>query len=76
MVTMDETESGPLFFRNLDHFTALIAAAVRAGAMGKLGLMAIGALGAAGYLQMIVGAAGGGALLGMASFGIWHFMTL
>jgi hypothetical protein len=37
-----------LFFRNLDHFASLIAAAVRAGAMRKLRLVAIGALGAAG----------------------------
>jgi hypothetical protein len=47
MVTMDMTLFGELFFRDLDHFTALVAAAMRAGAMGKLGFVAIGALGVA-----------------------------
>jgi hypothetical protein len=41
------TISDALFFRNLDHFTAFIAAAVRTGAMWKLGFVAIGTLGMA-----------------------------
>jgi len=39
------TISGALFFRNLDHFTAFIAAAMRTGAVRKLRFVAIGALG-------------------------------
>ena len=65
-----------LFFRNLDHFAAFVAAAMRAGAVGKLRLVAIGALGAAGDLQMVVGPAGGGALLGVSAFRIWHVLSL
>jgi hypothetical protein len=41
------TISSSLFFRNLDDFAALIAAAMRTGAVGKLRFVAIGALGAA-----------------------------
>lgn len=48
------TLTGVLFFRNLYHFPAFVAAAMRTGAMGKLWFVAIGALGAAGDLQMIV----------------------
>jgi len=45
MVTMELTRFGGLFFRDFDHFAALILAAVRARAMRKLGFVAIGALG-------------------------------
>jgi hypothetical protein len=44
------TISGCLFFRDFNHFAALVAAAMRAGAMGKLRFVAIRALGAAGYV--------------------------
>jgi len=64
-----------LFFRNLDHLTAFVSAAMRAGAVRELRLVAIGALGAAGDAQMVVGAARGGALFGVSSFGIRHFLS-
>jgi hypothetical protein len=76
MVTMGMTISGVLFFLNLNHFTALIAAAMRTGAVWKLRFVAIGALGAAGDLQMVVRPACGGALLGVSSFRIRHLMFL
>jgi hypothetical protein len=63
---------GDLFFRYLDYFAALIAPAMRTGAVRKLGFVAIRALGAASDLQMIVGPACGGALLGVSAFRIWH----
>jgi hypothetical protein len=66
------TISDALFFRNLNHFAAFVAAAVRTGAVRKLGFVAIGALGVPGDLQMVVRPARGGALLGMSSFRIWH----
>jgi len=66
------TISDALFFRNLNHFPAFIAAAMRTGAVWKLRFVAIGALGAAGDAQMIVGPAGGSALLGVSAFRIWH----
>jgi hypothetical protein len=69
------TISGALFFRNLDYFAAFVAAAMRTGAVGKLGLVAIGALGVAEDLQVVVGPAGGGALLGMAAFWIRHVLS-
>jgi hypothetical protein len=67
---------GGLFFGNLDHFTALVAAAMRTGAMGKLGFVAIGALGVAEHAQMIVRPACRGALLGVSSFWIRHLVVL
>jgi hypothetical protein len=76
MVTMDMTVFGALFFRDLDHFTAFVAAAMRAGAMGKLWFVAIGALGVALHLQVIVRPARGGALLGVSSFWIRHLKFL
>jgi hypothetical protein len=70
------TISGGLFFRNLDHFAAFVAATMWTGAVRKLRFVAIGALGAAGYLQMVVRPARGGALLGVSSFRIWHVVSL
>jgi hypothetical protein len=70
------TLSRPLFFRNLDHFPAFIAAAMRTGAVREFGFVAIGALGAAGDLEMVMGPAGGGALLGVSAFRIWHILSL
>jgi len=62
-----------LLFGNLNHFAALVLAAVRANAMGQLGLMAVGAIGHSGARQMIMRPPRGGPPLGMSSFGIWHF---
>jgi hypothetical protein len=76
MVTMELTLFGSLFFRDLDHFTALVLAAMRAGAMWKLRFVAIGALGVAEHAQMIVSASRGGALLGVSSFRIRHLVVL
>jgi hypothetical protein len=70
------TFSRPLFFRNLNYFAAFIAATMRAGAVRKFGFVAVGALGAAGDLEMVVGPAGGGALLGVSAFRIWHILSL
>jgi hypothetical protein len=47
MVTMELTGFGALFFRDFDHFTALVLAAMRTGAVRKLRFVAIGALGVA-----------------------------
>jgi hypothetical protein len=65
-----------LFFRNLDHFAAFVAAAMRTGAVGKLRFVAIGALCVAEDLQMVMGPAGGGALLGVSAFRIRHGLSL
>jgi hypothetical protein len=70
------TFSGPLFFRNLNHFATFIAATMRTGAVREFGFVAIGALGAAGDLEMVVSPAGGGALLGVSAFRIWHVYSL
>ena len=70
------TFSRPLFFRNLNHFAALIAPAMRTGAVRELGFVAIGALGDAGFLEMIVRPSGGGALLGVSAFRIGHYFPL
>jgi hypothetical protein len=66
------TISGALFFRNLDYFAAFVAAAMRTGAVRELGFVAIRTLGMAERAQMVVGAARGGAFLGVSSFWIWH----
>jgi hypothetical protein len=76
MVTMELTLFGALFFRDFNHFAALVLAAMRAGAMRELGFVAIGALGVAQDAQMIVSPARGGALLGMSSFRIRHLGVL
>jgi hypothetical protein len=70
------TNAGGLFFRDFDDFAAFVSAAVRTGAMGKFGFVAIGALGAACDFQMVVRAARGGALLGVSAFRIRHLIFL
>jgi hypothetical protein len=70
------TFSASLFFRDLDHFAALILTAMRAGAMRKLGFVAIGAFGVAQGAQMVMSTARGGALLGVSSFRIRHLVFL
>jgi hypothetical protein len=70
------TFSRTLFFRNLNYFAAFIAAAMRTGAVRELGFVAIGALGAASDLEMVMGPASGGALLGVSAFRIWHILSL
>jgi hypothetical protein len=54
MVTMELTGFGGLFFRDFNHFAAFVLAAMRAGAVRKLRLVAIRALGVAEHAQMIV----------------------
>jgi hypothetical protein len=76
MVTMEWTIFGGLFFRDFDHFAALVLAAMRAGAMWKLRFVAIGALSVAEHAQMIVSPASGGALFGVSSFWIRHLVVL
>jgi len=68
------TISRSLFFRNLDHFAALVAATVRTGAVRKLRFVAIGALGVAEHAQMVVSPARGGSLLGVSAFRIRHLI--
>jgi hypothetical protein len=63
-----------LFFGDLNHFTALVLAAMRAGAVGQLGLMAVGALGFSERGQMVVGPPGGGPFLRVSAFRIGHFV--
>jgi len=63
-----------LFFGDFNHFTALILSAMRAGAVGQLGLMAVGALGLAKRREMIMGPPGGGPFLGVSAFRIGHFV--
>jgi hypothetical protein len=76
MVTMELTGFGALFFRDFDHFTALVLAAMRTGAVRKLRFVAIGALGVAEHAQMVVRPAGGSALLGVSALWIWHLVVL
>jgi hypothetical protein len=76
MVTMELTVCGALFFRDFDHFAALVLAAMRTSSMGKLRFVTIGALGVAEHAQMIVSPPRGGALLGVSSFWIRHLVIL
>jgi hypothetical protein len=62
--------AGSLF--HLDDFAALIVAALGAGPMRQLTLVAVRTFGQGLRRQMIVGAALGRARLGMAPFWIWH----
>jgi hypothetical protein len=62
--------TGGLF--DLNDFAALIVAALEAGPVGQLALVAIGTFGQGLRRQMIVGAALGRARLGMTPFWIWH----
>jgi hypothetical protein len=73
---MELTLFGVLFFRDFNHFAALILTAMRTGAMGKLRFVAIGALGVAEHAQMIVSPSGGSALFGVSSFWIRHLVIL
>ena len=54
------------------HIATLVRAALAAGTMGKLALVAVGALGEAGGGQKVVAAALGSPLLGVAPFWIRH----
>jgi hypothetical protein len=76
MVTMDMTVLGALFFRNLDHFAAFVAAAVRTSPVWELRFMAIRALGMTERAQMIVRPARRGPLLGVSAFRIRHVYSL
>src|SRR5678815_1958462 len=64
-----------LLFGDLNHFAALVLAAVRANAMGQLGFVAVGAVGHSGAGQVIMGPPHGGPPLGMSSFWIWHLLS-
>ena len=55
-----------------ENVAALIRAALAAGTMGKLALVAVGALGEAGGGKEVVAAALGSPLLGVAPFWIRH----
>jgi hypothetical protein len=59
-------------FFDRGNFAPLIGAALAAGAMGELALVAVGTLGGAGGGEEVVGAALGCALLGVAPFGVRH----
>lgn len=61
---------------SFDDFAALILTALHADAVGDLGFIAIGALRGSGLPQGIMGAARCGALSGMSSFRIRHFVLL
>src|SRR5439155_25334943 len=58
------------------HRLALVVAAVRADPVRKLGLVAVGTEAQAGSLQVVVGAAAGGARLRMTAFRIRHVPLL
>ncbi len=59
-------------FFDVQNFTALVVAALGAGAMRHLLLMAIGALRERVSLQGVVRTSGTGARLGMSAFRVWH----
>jgi hypothetical protein len=59
-------------FLDIENFASLIVSALGAGAVGHFLLVTVGALGKAVAFQGIVGAPGGGALLGVATFWIRH----
>jgi hypothetical protein len=65
-----------LLFGHLNHFSALVLAALGANPVRELGFMTTGALGHDGPGQRIVRAARGGAPFGVSSFGIWHCFSL
>jgi hypothetical protein len=67
---------GGLFLGDFDHFTALVVAAFRTGAMGDLGLVAVRTFSDAWHFEVIVRAAGGCAPLRVSSFGIRHLLFL
>jgi hypothetical protein len=59
-------------FFDIENFASLIVSALGAGTMRHFFLVTVGALGKAMAFQSIVGAPGGGALLGVATFWIRH----
>src|SRR5579862_1996194 len=73
MVSMGD--SGRLLFDDLDHFAALVFAAMRAHAVRQLRLVAIGAFRQPTAFQGVVRPARGGALFRMSAFWIRHTMV-
>jgi len=61
-----------LLLGDFDHFTSFITPTMRADAMRQFWFMTVWALRCSGDAQRIVGAAGGGTLLGVSSFWIGH----
>jgi hypothetical protein len=59
-------------FFDVENFASLIVSALGTGAVGHFFLVTVGTLGQAVAFQSVVGAPGGGALLGMATFWIRH----
>jgi hypothetical protein len=59
-------------FLDVENFSSLIVSALGAGAMRHFFLVAVGTLGKAVAFQSVVGAPGGGALLGVTTFWIRH----
>jgi hypothetical protein len=59
-------------FFDFENFASLIVSALGTGAVGHFFLVTVRALGKAVALQGIMGAPGGGALLGVATFWIRH----
>ena len=74
MVTIDSVSA--LLLRYFNNFPAFVPAAMRAGAVGELRLMAIRALGYARRTQGIMSAAIRGAPFGVSSLRVWHFAIL
>src|SRR5450432_1291776 len=70
------SESGSSGFGDFDHFTILVLPAEHAGAVRKNRLVARRTLGNALHFQMVVRTAHGSAALRMASFRIWHGVSL
>src|SRR5690242_12794889 len=62
-----------LLLLDFDDFASFVLTAVRADAVGQLGLVAVRALREAGRLQGVVRAARGGPLGGVSTFRIRHF---
>ena len=65
-----------LLLLDFDDFASLVLTAVRADAVGQLGLVAVRALRKAGRLQGVVRAAGGSPFGGVSTFRIRHFSNL
>jgi hypothetical protein len=61
---------------DLNHFAALVLATLSADAMRQGAFVAAGAFRGDGSGQVVVGAAGGGAALGVTSFRIRHLLVL
>jgi hypothetical protein len=69
-ISIDSELAGFLYIQNV---TTLVGAALGAGPMGKLALVATGTLGETNGSERVVRAAFGGAGLGVAPLGIRHF---